>query len=68
MADGRWVMTEDELNNVACGMNESRIADLPNFKEPHRKIDNRNKDADWKCAFCGSENVADGFGGYGNGL
>ena len=30
MADGRWVMTENELNNVVSGFKETDIEALPN--------------------------------------
>ena len=41
MADGRWVMTEDELNSVASGFNLRRLDELPNYRK-HKQIDNRD--------------------------
>ncbi len=71
MADGRWVMTENELNNVACGFDDGTkrrtLENLPNYKK-HMPVDNRKGQAQPKCAFCGSDNLESGFGGYGEGF
>lgn len=67
MADGRWVMTEQELNSTACGFEKSNYDSLPNFKK-HIKVDNRSGEAELKCAFCGSSKLEAGFGGYGEGF
>ncbi|MCQ2567284.1 MAG: hypothetical protein MJ127_02645 [Mogibacterium sp.] len=67
MADGRWVMTEDELNGCATGFTENPYKDLPNWGK-HEKVDDRDGKAAKKCAFCGAEELDEGFGGYGNGF
>lgn len=67
MADGRWVMTETELNNVAGGFDRRDTDNLPNFKE-HRQVDNREGGAALVCAFCGHDKLEAGFGGYGEGF
>ena len=64
MADGRWVMTNDELNNVVCSMNEKTIDKLPNYGK-HRSVRNNDETSERKCAFCESTHLAGGFGGYG---
>jgi len=67
MADGRWVMTEAELNSVACGFQDKKITELPNYGK-HLQVDNRAGKAPQVCAFCGGENLQSGFGGYGDGF
>lgn len=67
MADGRWVMTNEELDGVVCNMNEQTVTKLPHHGE-HRPVDNRNRTAPQVCAFCGSDNLQGGFGGYGDGF
>ena len=67
MADGRWSMTEKELNNTATGFRGRDHEKLPNYKK-HRKVDNRDGNAPKICAFCGSENLEEGFGGYAPGF
>ncbi|MGN0674090.1 MAG: hypothetical protein ACI4KJ_06630 [Anaerovoracaceae bacterium] len=67
MADGRWVMTDRELNSTACGFERRDTDSLPNFGE-HIKVDDRNGDAPRTCAFCGSDKLEAGFGGYGQGF
>ena len=67
MADGRWSMTEKELNNTATGFRGRNHEKLPNYKK-HRKVDNRDGNAPRVCAFCGSENLEEGFGGYAPGF
>ena len=66
MADGRWVMTNEELNNVVCTMNERTADKLPNFRQ-HRQVDNRDGKSEKLCAFCGGTNLMEGLGGYGDG-
>lgn len=69
MADGRWVMTEEELNKTACGFSGGKSADirkLPNYGR-HKAVDNRGNKAEVKCAFCGSADLITGLGGYGSG-
>lgn len=67
MADGRWVMTSNELDDVVCGFDKKTIDSLPNYKK-HIKVDNRNGDADLHCYFCQSRNLQSGFGGFGEGF
>lgn len=67
MADGRWVMTENELRNVAGGFDRRDMESLPNYKQ-HKQVDNRDGNAEKTCAFCGSTNLRSGFGGYGEGF
>lgn len=67
MADGRWVMTETELNNVAGGFDRRDTESLENFGQ-HKQVDNRGGDAEKVCAFCGCDKLEAGFGGYGQGF
>lgn len=67
MADGRWVMTETELNNVAGGFTRRDTENLENFGK-HVQVDNRSGEAEKKCAFCGCDRLEAGFGGYGEGF
>ena len=70
MADGRWVMTEDELNSTVCGFgskNPINMRELPNYGK-HIPVDNRNGEAQQVCAFCGSGNLITGLGGFGEGF
>ncbi|MBR0372905.1 MAG: hypothetical protein IJH91_00045 [Mogibacterium sp.] len=67
MADGRWTMTEQELNNVAAGFDARDTSGLPNYKQ-HRAVDNRDGQAARRCAFCGSDRLTSGLGGYGEGF
>lgn len=60
-------MTEKELNNTATGFRGRDYEKLPNYKK-HRKVDNRGGNAPRVCAFCGSENLEEGFGGYAPGF
>ena len=44
MADGRWVMTEDELNRTVCGFDNEKRADmndLPNTGK-RKAVDDRS--------------------------
>lgn len=67
MADGRWSMTEKELNRVATGFRGRNHDELPNYKK-HRKVDDRNGQAPRVCAFCQSSDLEEGFGGYASGF
>lgn len=67
MADGRWSMTENELNSVAGGFQVRDHQALPNYKK-HRKVNDLTGDAPRICAFCGSTNLEEGFGGYAPGF
>ena len=70
MADGKWVMTEDDARRVDLSHEEKNITDLrklPNYGQ-HRAVDDRRGDAGLKCAFCGSEDLQAGFGGCGEGF
>ena len=69
MADGRWVMTEEELNNTVCGFGSNRqinMRELPNYGR-HLAADNRDGKAPQVCAFCRSAELITGLGGYGEG-
>lgn len=69
MADGRWVMTEEELNNTVCGFGSKKqinMRELPNYGR-HMTTDNRQGQAQRVCAFCGSDDLITGLGGYGEG-
>lgn len=69
MADGRWVMTEEELNRTACGFDGGKsenVRELPNFGK-HEPVDDRDGTAPQICAFCGSRELITGLGGYGDG-
>ena len=69
MADGKWVMTEEDSKRVDLTYNGSGIQDLrklPNYGK-HKAIDDRSGKADVKCAFCDSEDLQSGFGGCGDG-
>lgn len=70
MADGKWVMTEDDARRVDLsfkGGSRLNLRELPNYGE-HRPVDDRNGRAARECAFCGSDDLQSGFGGYGEGF
>ena len=70
MADGKWVMTEEDSKRVDLthsGSGLQRLRDLPNYGK-HEAVDNRDSKADMKCALCGSEDLQSGFGGFGEGF
>ena len=70
MADGKWVMTEDDARRVDLSHEEKSITDLrklPNYGQ-QRAVDDRRGDAELKCAFCGSGDLQTGFGGCGEGF
>ena len=65
MADGRWVMTENELNSVVSGFKETDTVALPN-EGKHLPVDvrggsgdacNREMGYNEVCAFCGSDKM-----------
>lgn len=69
MADGKWVMTEDDAKRVdlTYGGEPRYIHELPNYGKT-RYVDDRSGGAERACAFCGSEDLEEGFGGYGDGF
>ena len=70
MADGKWVMTEEDSRRVDLtysGSGPQNIRDLPNHGR-HQAVDDRGGKAERKCAFCGSADLQTGFGGYGEGF
>jgi len=70
MADGKWVMTEDDARRVDLSYEEKSgtdLRDLPNFGM-HRAVDDRAGNAELRCAFCGSRDLQTGFGGCGEGF
>lgn len=69
MADGKWVMTEEDARRVDLsysGQGNQNMRDLPNYGR-HTAIDDRRADANRICAFCGSADLQAGFGGCGDG-
>ena len=70
MADGKWVMTEEDSKRVDLtysGSADQNMRDLPNYGR-HKAVDDRGGNADAKCAFCGSADLQTGFGGFGEGF
>ena len=70
MADGKWVMTEEDARRVDLSFSGSARQDLrslPNYGQ-HRAVDDREGAAEEKCAFCGSADLQSGFGGCGEGF
>ena len=80
MADGKWVMTEEDARRVDLTFSGSARQDLrslPNYGQ-HRAVDDREGAAsavddreggtEEKCAFCGSADLQSGFGGCGEGF
>ena len=67
MADGRWTMTEDELNHVVSGFDAKDAGPLPN-QGLRKAVDDREGQAAKCCAFCGSERLTTGLGGCGEGF
>ena len=69
MADGKWVMTEDDARRVDLsygGAAGKDLRGLPHFGQ-HRPVDDRDGKAEPKCAWCGSGDLQAGFGGCGEG-
>ena len=70
MADGKWVMTEDDANRVDLthsGSGLQNMHELPNYSL-HKAVDDRDGSAAAVCAFCGSDDLQTGFGGFGEGF
>lgn len=70
MADGKWVMTEDDARRVDLtfsGAAKQNMRELPNFGK-RAATDDRRGDAERKCALCGSADLQSGFGGCGDGF
>ena len=70
MADGKWVMSDEDARRVDLSFKKSNtlsLRDLPNYGQ-QKAVDNRSGSADLKCAFCGSEDLQSGFGGCGEGF
>ena len=70
MADGKWVMTDDDARRVDLSYSGSADPEqkrLPNYGQ-HRAVDDRDGSAEKICAFCGSEELQSGFGGCGEGF
>lgn len=70
MADGKWVMTEEDSRRVDLtfsGKARQDLRSLPNYGQ-HQAVDDRRGDAEEKCAFCGSCDLQSGFGGFGEGF
>ena len=80
MADGKWVMTEEDARRVDLSFSGSARQDLrslPNYGQHRavddregaaRAVDDREGAAKEKCAFCGSADLQSGFGGCGEGF
>ena len=70
MADGKWVMTDEDTRRVDLtfsGSDIQNMRELPNYGQ-HRPVDDRGGMAEARCAFCGSEDLQSGFGGCGEGF
>ena len=70
MADGKWVMTEEDSRRVDLtfsGKPRQDLRRLPNYGQ-HRAVADRAGSAAERCAFCGSEDLQSGFGGFGEGF
>lgn len=70
MADGKWVMTDEDARRVDLsftGHGRQDIRTLPNYGQ-RRPVDDRGGEAPARCAFCGSEDLQQGFGGCGEGF
>ena len=70
MADGKWVMTEEDSRRVDLTFSGSAGQDLrklPSYGQ-HKAVDDREGSAEKKCAFCGSDDLQSGFGGFGEGF
>lgn len=70
MADGKWVMRDEDAKRVDLtfsGSGKQDMRQLPNFGQ-HRAVDDRKGQAGEVCAFCGSDDLQSGFGGCGDGF
>ena len=69
MADGKWVMTEEDSKRVDLthrGSGLQNMRDLPNYGI-NKAVDDRDGKAALKCSLCGSDDLQSGFGGCGFG-
>lgn len=70
MADGKWVMTEEDSKRVDLtysGHGMQNMRKLPNYGL-NRAVDDREGNTALKCAFCESDDLQSGFGGFGEGF
>jgi hypothetical protein len=70
MADGKWVMTDEDMKRVDLtfgGKARQDVRRLPNYGQ-HIPVDDREGTAAKKCAFCVSDDLMSGFGGSGEGF
>ena len=70
MADGKWVMTAEDSKRVDLSFDAPMRPDprtLPNYGKK-KYVDDRDGSAAKRCAFCGSEDLDSGLGGYGEGF
>ena len=59
MADGKWVMTEEDAKRVDLSFSGSGghdLRSLPNYGQ-HKAVDDRSGRAERKCAFCRSDDL-----------
>lgn len=70
MADGKWTMTYEDAKRVDLSFNKTESIDLRSLQNFGKNlfIDNRNNEAELKCAFCNSNDLQSGFGGLGDGF
>lgn len=70
MADGKWVMNDEDAKRVDLTFEQSEPLDLrslPNFGR-RSAVDDRAGGAAVLCALCGSADLQSGFGGCGEGF
>ena len=70
MADGKWVMTDEDTKRVDLtfsGSGRQGMRELPNYGQ-RMAVDDRSGGAVRQCAFCGSADLQSGFGGCGEGF
>ena len=70
MADGKWVMTDEDAKRVDLTFSGSArldLRELPNYGE-QKAVDDSDGRAAKMCAICGSEDLQTGFGGCGEGF
>jgi hypothetical protein len=63
-------MTEEDSKRVDLthsGSGLQNMRDLPNYGRK-KAVDDRDGRAEAKCAFCGSDDLQTGFGGFGEGF
>ena len=63
-------MTDEDAKRVDLSFNKTESIDLRSLKNFGKNlfIDNRNNEAELKCAFCNSNDLQSGFGGLGDGF